>query len=356
MTHEADRPWLRRPSVATPNARPRADWLARSKEAPLLPELEIVDAHHHLWDRQGHRYLLEEFAEDIGESGHHVVSSVFVQCRTMYRADGPLRYRPLGEVEFIRGVAAQARSGFYGKTRVAQAIVGCADLLEGAAVAPVLEAMVAAGGGAFKGVRLPVASHPDPTVRSNPVPAPAGLLTDTRFVAGARELARRGLSLDLWVYQTQLDEVAALARQLPDLQIVLNHAGGPLGVGPFEGRPVQGRNAWADAMQRLAERPNVAVKLGGFGMPIMGFGFEQGECAPSAAHIAEVISPYVQQCVALFGTTRCMFESNFPVDKGGVGYDTLWNAYKRIAWSLREAQRADLFSGTARRIYRIPGS
>lgn len=354
MTHEADRPWRRRPSVATPNAHPRAEWLARSKEAPLLPELEIVDAHHHLWDRHGHRYLLEEFAEDIGESGHNVVSSVFVQCRTMYRADGPVRYRPLGEVEFIRGVAAQARSGFYGKTRVAQAIVGCVDLLEGAAIAPVLEAMSAVGGGAFKGVRLPVASHPDPAVRSNPVPAPAGLLEGTRFVAGARELARRELSLDLWVYQTQLDEVAALARQLPDLQIVLNHAGGPLGVGPFEGRPRPARESWAAGIQRLAERPNVAVKIGGFGMPIMGFGFEQGECAPSSSHIGEVIEPYVQHCVALFGTTRCMFESNFPVDKGGVGYDTLWNAYKRIAWSWSEAQRANLFSDTARRIYRIP--
>ena len=354
MAHETDRPWRRRPTVATPNALPRADWLARSKEAPLLPELEIVDAHHHLWDRHGFRYLLEEFAEDIGESGHNVVSSVFVQCRTMYHSDGPVLYRPLGEVEFIRGVAAQACSGFYGKTRVAQAIVGCADLLQGADIAPVLEAMSAAGGGYFKGVRLPVASHPDPAVRSNPVPAPAGVLEDSRFLAGARELARRGLSLDLWVYQTQLSEVELLARRLPDLQIVLNHAGGPLGVGPFEGRPRLARESWAAGMQRLAERPNVAVKIGGFGMPIMGFGFEQGECAPSSSHIAEVIAPYVQHCVALFGMTRCMFESNFPVDKGGVGYDTLWNAFKRIAWSWSEAQRADLFSNTARRIYRIP--
>lgn len=354
MTHETGRPWRRRPSVATPNPLPRTQWLAQSKEAPLLPALEIVDAHHHLWDRQGFRYLLEEFAEDIGESGHNVVSSVFVQCRTMYRADGPVLYQPLGEVEFIRGVAAQARSGFYGKTRVAQAIVGCADLLQGAAIGPVLEAMATAGGGAFKGVRLPVAAHPDPAVRSNPVPAPAGLLQDARFVAGASELARRRLSLDLWVYQTQLEEVAALARQLPTLQIVLNHAGGPLGVGPFTGRPAALRRAWEASLARLAERPNVAIKLGGFGMPIMGFGFEQDERAPSSSRIAEVIAPYVQHCVAQFGAHRCMFESNFPVDKGGVGYDTLWNAYKRIAEPWSEAQRADLFSDTARRIYRIP--
>ncbi|MCS2609783.1 amidohydrolase family protein [Halomonas dongshanensis] len=354
MAYETDLPWRRRPKVVTPNGLPRESWLAQANEAPLLPELEIVDAHHHLWDRQGFRYLLEEFAEDIGQSGHNVVSSVYVQCRTMYYADGPMHFRPLGEVEFIRGIAAQARSGFYGKTRVAQGIVGCADLLQGSEVAPVLEAMEEVGGGYFKGVRLPVASHPDPAVRSNPVPAPAGLLIEPRFIAGARELARRGLSLDVWVYQTQLADVESLARQLPELQIVLNHAGGPLGVGPFEGRFPEGREIWQTNMERLAQHANVAVKLGGFGMPIMGFGFERGEQAPTSMQVADLIAPYVLHCIALFGTRRCMFESNFPVDKGGLGYDVLWNAFKRIAWPLSDAQRADLFSDTARRIYRIP--
>ncbi|QFT84624.1 Amidohydrolase [Halomonas sp. THAF12] len=359
------RPWRRRPDVATPNPPPRPEWLARVREPSLAPAQEIVDAHHHLWDRRGFRYLLEEFADDIGDSGHRVTASVYVQCRTMYRAGGPEAYRPVGEVEFVRGISAQARSGHYGPTDVAAGIVGHADLLLGADVAPVLEALMEAGGGRFRGVRVPVAAHPDPAVRSNPVPAPEGLMVSAPFIEGARELARRGLSLDIWAYQTQLDEVATLARRVPELTIVLDHAGGPLGVGPYAAgndasHEPPHRQAWRDGLARVAERPNVMLKIGGFGMPIMGFGFgfgfgfASGAEPPDSRQLAEAIAPDVEACIERFTPQRCMLESNFPVDKGGVSYGVLWNAYHRLTASWDQEARDAVFRDTATRVYRLP--
>lgn len=348
-----ERAWRKRPAVSSPNPTPRPDWLARVHEPSLAPEQDIVDAHHHLWDREGFRYLLEEFADDIGDSGQRVTASVYVQCRTMYRAGGPEAYKPVGEVEFIRGISAQARSGHYGTTDVAAAIVGYADLLMGAGVAPVLDALLEAGGGRFRGVRVPVAAHPDSAVRSNPVPAPEGLMVCSPFIEGARELARRGLSLDLWAYQTQLDEVATLARRIPELSIVLDHAGGPLGVGRYAGHSLEHYQAWRDGLARLAELPNVVVKVGGFGMPIMGFGFDKGREPPGSRRLAQAIQPYVDSCIDLFTPARCLLESNFPVDKGGVSYGVLWNAYHRITAQWSRDERNAVFRDTAKRVYRL---
>lgn len=346
--------WQRRPVVASPNPSPRPEWLAQVVEAPILPELAIVDAHHHLWDRSEFRYLLEEYADDIGYSSRNVVASVFVQCRSMYRQYGPEAMKPVGEVEFVRGIAAQAESGYYGSAKVAAAIVGGADLLMGEAVVPVLEAMQAAGGELFKGVRTPVAAHKNPEVRSNPVPAQEGLMLTEAFIAGAKELSRRGLVLDLWVYQSQLNEVAILAKTLPELTIVVNHAGGPLGVGPYKSEPEQSFQAWQDALTELALQGNVTIKLGGFGMPIMGFDFVSQASPPNSIQLAGRIAPYVDTCIELFGHERCMFESNFPVDKGSFSYDVLWNAFCRLSEQWSDVQRAQVFSGTAAHVYQIP--
>lgn len=345
--------WRRRPVVNAPHAPVRPEWLEATPETPLDPDLPIIDSHHHLWDRHGDRYLLEEFVEDIGRSGHNVVASVFVQCRTMLRAAGPAPLRPVGEVEFIRGVAAQSRSGHYGSTRVAAAIIGGPDLMLGDGVSAVLDAMTEAGGGLFRGVRTPVAAHPDATVRSNPVPAPEGLMLTDAFNAGARAVMTRGLTLDLWVYQNQLHEVAVLADRNPDLTIVLDHAGGPIGVGPYTQDRTRHFADWRAGLARVAERPNVMVKLGGFGMPIMGFGFAAAPVAPSSKTIAQAIGPHVQACVELFGARRCMFESNVPVDKGSFAYAANWNAYQRLTegWSAEDIQA--IFSGTAARVYRL---
>ncbi|CAM0554903.1 hypothetical protein EHLJMEHL_00491 [Vreelandella titanicae] len=353
-----ERPWRRRPVVDSPNPPPRPDWLTQIREPSLAPDQKIVDAHHHLWDRQGFRYLLEEFTDDIGDSGHWVTASIYIQCRTMYRASGPEAYRSVGEIEFVRGLSAQSRSGHYGPTDVATAIVGYADLLMGASVTPVLEALMEAGGGRFRGVRMPVAAHPDPTVRSNPVPAPEGLMVSKPFVEGARQLSRLGLSLDIWAYQTQLDEVATLARRLPELTIVLDHAGGPLGVGsypsPHSDHNSIHRQAWRDGLARLAKLPNVMLKIGGFGMPIMGFSFNTGKTPPNSQHLADAIAPDVDACIERFTPSRCMLESNFPVDKGSISYGVLWNAYHRLTASWSQEERNAVFHDTATRVYRLP--
>ena len=215
-----------------------------------------------------------------------------------------------------------------------------------------------AGGGRFRGVRMPVAAHPDPTVRSNPVPAPEGLMVSKPFVEAARQLSRLGLSLDIWAYQTQLDEVATLARRLPELTIVLDHAGGPLGVGsypsPHSDHNSIHRQAWRDGLARLAELPNVMLKIGGFGMPIMGFSFNTGKTPPNSQHLADAIAPDVDACIERFTPSRCMLESNFPVDKGSISYGVLWNAYHRLTASWSQEERNAMFHDTATRVYRLP--
>ncbi|MGG5818460.1 amidohydrolase family protein [Falsiroseomonas sp. HW251] len=330
----------------------REAWLALTREEILLPGLPIVDPHHHLWDRDGERYLLEELLRDAG-SGHDIRATVFVQCAAFYRSDGPEALRPLGETEFVNGIGAMAAGSRYGATRACAGIVGFADLTLGDRVGPVLDAHYAAAGARFRGVRNRTAWHPSPEVRSNLITPPPGPLEDPRFVDGARQLASRGLVLDVWAYQTQLGHVAALARAVPDLTVVVNHCGGPLGVGPFAGKRDEGYAPWRAAMQDLATLPNVVVKLGGLAMQVAGFDFHLLSSPPSSAAMADCWRPYVAPLVEAFGARRCMFESNYPVDKGMAGYAVLWNAFKRLAEGASEAERGALFAGTATRVYRL---
>jgi predicted TIM-barrel fold metal-dependent hydrolase len=330
----------------------REDWLARRREDILDPFLPIVDPHHHLWDREDERYLLDDLLRDTA-TGHDIRATVFVQCGAMYRPDGPEALRPLGETEFVNGIAAMAASGTYGRTRACAGIVGFADLTLGDAVAPVLDAHLAAAGARFRGVRNRTAWHPDPAVRSNLVTPPPGPLEDPRFVEGARHIARRGLVLDVWAYQTQLPLVAAVARAVPELTVVVNHCGGPLGVGPYAGRREAGFAEWRRAVLPLAELPNTVMKLGGLAMEVGGHGFHLRDTPPGSEELAEAWRPVIQTLIEAFGARRCMFESNFPVDKGMVGYAVLWNAFKRLAAGASEAERAALFAGTATRIYRL---
>jgi predicted TIM-barrel fold metal-dependent hydrolase len=312
-----------------------------------------VDAHHHLWDRPGARYLLEELLQDIG-SGHDIRATVYVQARSMYRAEGPEELRSLGETEFANGVAARGASGLYGPVRPCAAIVGMVDLMQGDGVAQLLERHIRAGGDRFRGVRNQTAWHASPEINSNPVPPRPGLLSEPAFRRGAARLVERGLSLDVWAYHTQLDEVLSLARALPELTLVLDHCGGPLGAGPYQGQRAEVFAEWSGRMHLLAGCPNVVVKLGGLGMAVNGFGFEQQELPPSSEQLAAAWHPYLETCVEAFGPDRCMFESNFPVDKGSYGYAELWNAFKRFAAAASAEERAALFSGTAIRTYRLP--
>jgi L-fuconolactonase len=244
-------------------------------------------------------------------------------------------------------------SGIYGPARLCAGIVSYADLRLGARVQPVLEAHIAAGNGRFRGIRHIAAWDADPTVLNPGNPAPRGLLADPSFREGFARLAPLGLSFDAWLYHPQLDGLTALARAFPETTIVLNHVGGPLAIGAYEGRRGEVFAAWSASIRRLAECPNVFVKLGGMGMRINGFGFEAQPAPPSSEALADAWRPYVETCLEAFGAARGMFESNFPVDKGSYSYAAYWNACKRLSRGASAAEKVDLFSGTAARAYRI---
>ncbi|MCW8084194.1 amidohydrolase family protein [Sabulicella glaciei] len=330
----------------------REEWLAQVQEEALDPALPIVDPHHHLWDREGERYLLDDLLRDTA-SGHDLRATVFVQCGAMYRASGPEDERSLGETEFVNGVAAASASGTYGSLRACAGIVGFVDLTLGDRVTPLLEAHLAAAGARFRGVRNRTAWHPSPEVRSNLLSPPPGPLENPRFVEGARRLAAQRLVLDIWAYQTQLPHVLAVARAVPELTVVVNHCGGPLGVGPFAGRRAEGFEEWRREVLALAALPNTVMKLGGLAMEVGGHDFHLHDLPPRSATLAEAWRPVIHTLIEAFGARRCMFESNFPVDKGMCGYGVLWNAFKRLAAGTSEAERTALFSGTATRVYRL---
>ena len=331
----------------------RPDWLARREEDILEPDLPIIDPHHHLIDRAGHgTYLLPDLLSDLA-SGHNVVATVYLEWLSMYRADGSLAMRPVGEVEFANGVAAMCASGAYGKTRACAGIVGHAELTLGSGLAKVLEAMMAAAGGRFRGVRFIACTDPDQAQWGINQMRPQGLLLDKTVREGFAQLESRGLSFDTWVYHPQLADVVDLARAFPGTQICVDHVGGPIGLGRYKGKRDAVFVEWSQSIRELAACPNVHVKLGGMGMPMFGFDFVLGEIAPSSEQLAAAWRPYVETCIEAFGPKRAMFESNFPVDKVSYGYGVYWNACKRLAKGMSAAEKADLFHGTASRFYRL---
>lgn len=330
----------------------REDWLALHEETILEPELPIVDPHHHLWDPPGKRYLFDELMADLN-TGHNIVATVFMECSAMLRADGDPEFRWVGETEFVNGVAAMSASGAYGPARACAAIIGRVDLTIGARAREVLEAHIAAGGGRFRGIRNNGSWDPDPSLRSPRLEIAPGLLGQRDFREGFTELAKLGLTFDSWLYHTQIAELAGLARAFPDAAIVLDHVGGPLGVNAYAGRRAEIFEFWRARIREIAECPNVTVKIGGLGMTMFGFGFEARERPPSSEELAQAWRPYVETCIEAFGTKRCMFESNFPVDKGSYTYAAYWNACKRLTAGASADEKADLFSRTAARAYRL---
>ncbi|WP_300586228.1 amidohydrolase family protein [Marivita sp.] len=331
--------------MASPHYKVREDWLALSQEEILMPGQPIFDAHHHMWDRPEGRYRSEELMADVG-AGHDVRASLYVQCRTGYRLDGPYELRPVGEVETVLNWTR-------GYEHFPVGMVAMADLQLGDRVRPVLEALIHTGEGRVKGIRNTTAWHADPAVRSNPTPPPDGLLRTDAFRDGARAVAAQGLSLDIWAYQTQLDEIRALAEGVPDLTVIVNHCGGPLGVGPHDRNAPENFHAWRDALAAVAAFPNTRIKIGGFGLGVFGWRYADAPMPPLSVALANDWRPWVDTCLDLFGPDRAMFESNFPVDKGQVSYRILWNAFKRLAAQLNETEQDALFWRSAARTYGI---
>jgi len=329
------------------------DWLALTPEAALEPELPICDPHHHFWDKRParvpyQRYLLPELLADL--AGHNVGSTVFVEARSMYRADGPEEMRPVGEVEFVQGIAAACASGIYGPARTAASIVGHADLNLGERVEPVLEALQAASPSRFRGIRHSVTWDPHPEI---PKTADAKLLLTDSFRAGARVLARKGLSFDAFIYFHQLPDLVDFARALPDLSIVLNHMGGLVFNGPYAERRQENIDLWRQNLAAVAQCSNVFCKVGGIGQPRTGFDWHLRDQPIGSAELAAAMAPLMTYCIDTFGPNRCMFESNFPPDKVGYSYRVLYNALKRLSTGYSPSERAALFHDTAARVYRV---
>ncbi len=346
---------------------------AANVEAVLEPGLPIIDPHHHLWDRPGAagadlppakhgfeevirlspRYLADELLADM-KSGHNVIATVYMECGSMYRASGPDALKPVGETEFVNGVAAMTASGLYGDVRACAGIVGRADFRMGAAeVAKVLEAHIAAGGGRFRGIRQSASWDADPGVLGPLHRGEAGLYLEPKFREGFAALAPLNLSFDAWMLEPQLPDLIDLARAFPETAIVLDHVGTPLGISAYAGRLPERFNVWRDNIRALAAMPKVAVKLGGLAMVFPGFPSFLANPRAGSEQLAAEWKPYVETCIEAFGPERCMFESNFPVDLGSCDYRTLWNAFKVIAQDYSAADKAALFSETARRVYRL---
>jgi L-fuconolactonase len=336
---------------------PRKDWLQRRTESILEPTLPIIDPHHHLWDRSDLSdepdtgYLLHELLKDTN-SGHNIVATVYMEVYQMYRASGPEPLRPVGETEFANGIAAMSASGKYGPTKVCAGIVGFADLRNGGSTREILEAHIRAGGGRFRGIRQCTPYDPDPFF-THPYPAPIARMSDEAFRQGFACLQPLNLSFDAWLYYHQVDELIALARAFPGTSICLEHTGGPLGIRSYKGKRDEVFSAWSKGVRALAECPNVVVKLGGMGMVANGWGFHTKTEPPSSRELAEAWKPFVETCIEAFGASRCMFESNFPVDKGSYSYSIFWNACKLLAKEASSAEKAALFHDTAARFYRL---
>jgi len=298
------------------------------------------------------RFLLPELLDTLAASGQNVTHTVFVEAWQNHRADGPVALRPVGETEFINGIAAMSASGRYGACRVAHRIVGTADLMLGEGVRPVLELHRMRAGERFRGIRTHTVYSEAPMFGMACDPALKGRMRDPRFQAGAKVLAEMDLSLDVWCVHTQLGDLAALADALPGLTIVLNHIGTPETEGVWAGREAEARADWTARIAELARRPNVLVKLGGLGMGLTG----AIKAAPGGATSPELAAkwrPYMETCIAAFGPARAMFESNFPPDKAAAPYGTIWNAFKRIAAGFSDDEKDDLFRRTAARTYHI---
>ncbi|ANK13479.1 amidohydrolase family protein [Erythrobacter neustonensis] len=339
------------------------------REPILDPDLPIIDPHHHLWDLRpmvpmfptphhpfiaaiapNAHYTFDQLHAHL-TTGHNIVGTVFMECGAFYNGAYGDALKPVGEAEFVNGVAAQSASGLYGPSRYCAGIVGHADLMLGSGAGAVLDALHAAAPRRFKGIRHAGAWDADASVLGAPFHHPQGLYRDTTFRAGFAELGKRGLTFDAWVLEPQLPDVIDLARAFPDQPICLDHCGTPVGLARYKGTLPERFDEWRGNIRELARYENVVVKLGGLAMAFCALP-EDGPCAGHGSeHLAGLWRPYIETCIEAFGPERAMFESNYPVDYWGADYATLWNAFKRLSRGAGADEKAALFAGTAARFY-----
>ncbi|MFN3235908.1 MAG: amidohydrolase family protein [Pseudomonadales bacterium] len=326
-------------------------WLAQVEEEVLDPEQIICDAHHHLWDYAENQYLLPDLLADIGD-GHKVVSTVFMECNSMYRKAGPVAMAPVGETEFVQGIAAMSASGNYGPAQVAAGIVGFADLGLGEAVRLVLDAHVQASPNRFRGIRHATSWHADPGIRNAHTNPSESLSRTEAFREGYSVLGDMALSFDAWCYFEQIPELVELARDFPETTMIVDHFAGPLGIGAYRNKD-EVFATWQKLMQPFESLDNVYFKLGGINMKVNGFDWHKQQLPPTSDDLVAATGHYYRHCIDHFGAERCLFESNFPVDKVSCSYRVLFNAFKKIASAYSPGERNQLFHDTAARVYRL---
>ncbi|AOL94736.1 amidohydrolase family protein [Porphyrobacter sp. LM 6] len=340
-------------------------------EAIIEPDLPIIDPHHHLWDLRPlipmfpeprHRFIealvpaayftFDHLHQDV-TSGHNIIATVFMECGAFYNGAYGDAMKPVGEVEYVNGVAAQSASGLYGRFRACAGIVGHANLMLGSGAGAVLDRLLAAAPDRFKGIRHQGAWDADPDVLGPPFHAPPGLYRDTTFREGFAELGKRGMSFDAWILEPQIGDVIDLARAFPDTPICLDHCGTPLGSASYTGKLAERFPIWRAAILELGKCENVVVKLGGLAMHNCAMPEEGPAAGVGSEELARLWRPYIETCIEAFGPSRAMFESNYPVDRWGATYPVLWNAFKRITAGASADEKAALYAGTAARFYRI---
>lgn len=330
----------------------RKQWLSQVQEDIIEPNRPIVDPHHHLWKENARRkqYIVEDLWEDTS-SGHNIEKTVFVECRAEYLTDGPENMQPVGETHFLAEAAAQTAQDPNRAT--ISAIVSFANLLQGAQVEELLQAHIEAGNGLFRGIRNQASWSASENVPNARIEPPPHLYANPKFQEGFARLGPLGLTFDAWLFHPQIPDLTELARKFPETTIIMDHFGGPIGIGPYANYRDEVFAKWKQDIATLSQCPNVHPKLGGIAMPLNGFGWDTAEKPATSDDIVNAHRPYYMHTIEHFGPDRCMFESNFPVEKASVSYPVLWNAFKKLAAEFTEEEKDALFRTTAIRVYKI---
>ncbi len=321
-------------------------WLARTEEQAIESDLIICDPHHHLWQFPTNTYLVKELLADF-EGGHRIEKTVYVECQQKYHSQGPQALRPVGETEFVEQITPNHQ-----QPAIAAGIVGFADFTLGSEVQAVIESHLNASK-RLRGFRYCSAWHESDKINNSHSNPSKDLLQDSQFRAGLKCLQNFNLPFDSWLYFEQIPQLTALAQALPKLHIVLDHIGGPIGIGPYANKRKEVFTVWQQNIIALASCPNVCVKLSGLTMTMAGFAWHKREVPPASTELAAAMAPYYQHCIEHFGAERCMFASNFAVDRASCSYTVLWNAFKLLSQDYSSSERAALFHDTASRVYKI---
>jgi L-fuconolactonase len=317
-------------------------------EDVFLPHLPIIDPHVHLWDKSGFDYYAADLLADVHD-GHKVEKTVYVECHMGYNDDQREAFRAVGETNYV---LEQLRNVPRTQHDLAAGILGNANLMLGPHVRPILDAHIATGQGRFRGLRAHVAFHPHPDVGYPDLPRypKTNIMRTNEFLAGVRCVRDLDLALDIFALHTQIDDIIALALKVPEMPIMIDHCGGPIGVGPYAAQSEETFVEWSGAIRRAAAIPNLHIKLSGLGMARLGF---KGAPALTSNELVTKWKPHVRACVDAFGSDRAIFASNFPVDKVAGSYRVVVNAYKKMLSDLSENDLQAIFYENARRFYKL---